>query len=135
MPLCLKYVNPRKVNSARLTKALTFYKKPEATQLLRRTSLAMRLTGVMTVIASTNDTEDVEPMIVRVCKGEFHALLQERWESIVGAIHGDASLHIGATMSVLIATEADLILRLAPNLGYPNQVCFLCKRSQSQISS
>ena len=85
----------------------------------------------MTVMASTHDTEDVEPMIVRVCKGEMHALLQQRKESSMGAMHGDASLDIAATITLLFATEADLILRLAPNQGYPNKVCFLCKRSQS----
>ena len=127
----LKSVNPRKVNQARLRKVQTFFQKTESAPLLRRTSLALRLTGVMTVMASTHDTEDVEPMIVRVCKGEMHALLQQRKESIVGAMHGDASLDIAATITLLFATEADLILRLAPNQGYPNKVCFLCKRSQS----
>ena len=82
-------------------------------------------------MANTNDKEDKEPMLVRVCKGEMHALLHQRRESIVGAMHGDASLDIPATITVLFATEADLFLRLGPNQGYPNKLCLLCKRSQS----
>ena len=131
----LQSVKPRKVNQGRLRNVVMFFKNTESAQLLRRTSLALNLTAVITVMASTHDTANVEPMIVRVCKGEMHALLQKRKESIVGAMHGDASLDIAATITVLFATEADLILRLAPNQCYPNRLCFLCKRSQPLISS
>ena len=103
----LRGINPRERNRNRVTKVSAFLKDPGSMQYLRRTSLALNLTShVQNVCAQLRD--DVEPLLVRLAKGEVHDIVCNDLKRVLLALHLDASLDVNAAVALLFGTAIEL---------------------------
>ena len=122
-------VTPRERNLKRLTSVLGFMADSETPQYLRRTVLALRLTGhVHSVCAQLKPVSDTEePLLVRLAKGYVPEIVSADLAKLVGGLHRDPDLDCGACLSVLLAVALDLVARFRSYTCYPYAACFMCK--------
>ena len=122
----LRGINPRERNRNRVTKVRAFLKDPGSMQYLRRTSLALNLTShVQNVCAQLRD--DVEPLLVRLAKGEVHDIVCNDLKRVLLALHLDASLDVNAAVALLFGTAIELCLRFEQYRAWPYQAWTLCR--------
>lgn len=124
----LKTVKPRQENQKRLRRVSQFFAHVEAPQLLRRASLVLQLVGAVEAVASSKPNDGELPLAVSLAKGDWHDLVVERLQRLIGSIWKDPALAVGPAFSALLATAVDLILRLNVYRRYPFRMCLLCRR-------
>jgi hypothetical protein len=114
---------PRPQSQRRLKATHAFFDHPDCYQFLKRTSLALQLTGVLTDLTGkgtgikVSGPSELVPPVVRLCKGEAHTLLQKSWSSIVGKLHSDKELDSGRTIGVLLGRAANMTRSVLIGIG------------------
>ena len=119
---------PREENQKRICRVLAFYRDPEAPQALRRASLVLQLTGVVEALTSSKPKEGEPPLAVALARGDGHRLVTDRMQYLFTHIQHDPVLEIGPAVTALLATAADLVLRLNTYLQWPFKIGFMCKK-------
>ena len=108
-----------------------FFSHREAPQELRRASLVLQLTGGVEALTAARSTKlehgGDEPVIVSLVKGKAQDIVVTRLRRILGAMHLDQTLELGAAACVLILTAADLIVRFSVFALYPFKLAHLCR--------
>jgi len=124
----LKTTKPRPANQKRLSSIQSFFGHPRAPQELRRASLVMQLSGGVEALTARNVKDGEDPVLVSLNKGAAHDVVSSRLEHILGLLHHDGSLELGATASSLLGTAIDIWLRFDIFLKFPFAVCRCCRK-------
>lgn len=126
--LRFKTLKPRQQGQTRLRCVLNFFRHACSPQLLRRVSLSMQLTGVVTSFTG-RVTGDVEvPMLVLLTQGEAQKLVEDKLADVLSSLCNDEDLEVGPAVSSLIATAVDLLVRFRQYQEYPCRLAMSCQR-------
>ena len=118
---------PREGNQKRITAVQKFFADPNAGQLLRRSSLALQLSGGLEALTCKKPKQGERPTIVGLVEGAADDLVQTRLRRLFGAMPGDSTLELGPAMGVLLGAAADLLVRFAAFKLYPFKICELSR--------
>jgi hypothetical protein len=101
----------REKNMKRLSNVLNFMACDDTPQFLRRTALVLSIPAhVNNVCGQLKDTAD--PLIVKLAKGKVLDIVSGDLAHLIGSMHLDAELDVGACLSAAIAASMDLVVRL-----------------------
>ena len=67
------------------------------------------------------------PAVVGLARGEVHAIVVQRLQRIISALHLDPHLDLASAMGVLMACASDLLLRLDIYVRFPFLLCLMCR--------
>lgn len=116
----------RERSRKRVVKVLAFARAPGVSQYLRRTVLALRLTGhAMGLCAQLGS--DQEPLLVRLAKGTVSDVVAADLGRLLGDLHLDPGLDYAACVALLMATVMELFLRFREYSKWPYAAWALCK--------
>ena len=118
----------REITQKRLKNVHSFFKKWSASQALRRASLILQLTGGVEGFVSAEPKEGAPPTVAAILQGQAHAIVNERLQRLLGAMHHDPDLDLAAATGALLATGVDLILRLNEYKKFPYKFCTMCRK-------
>lgn len=96
---------------------LGFFRSAEAGQYLRRTSLALQLTGH--ALSICGQLRDEQPLLVKLAQGVVGAAVSSDLNRLLRQLHLDPDLDQGAAVAVLLAEAMDLCLRFGEYLAWP----------------
>jgi hypothetical protein len=110
LPAKINQARLREENMKRLSSALNFMAGDDAPQFLRRTALVLSIPAhVSNVCGQLKDTGD--PLIVKLAKGTVLDIVSGDLARLIGSLHLDAELDVGACLSAAIAASMDLVVR------------------------
>jgi hypothetical protein len=129
MPELLRFrkAHPRDRSRLRVDKVLAFVKAEATPQFLRRTALALQLVGHVNRICGQLGS-DPEPLLVRLAKGAVERVVVSDLARIIGDLHLDPGLDVGACLAVLLATAMDLLCRFRHYAEWPYAAWALCRK-------
>ena len=105
-------IQPREQSQQRIQQVLGFMRAPNTPQVLRRSCLALRLTGAITSFTARKDT--AVPMLVQLAQGQGHELVGQSSRGALGSLRRDGGLDVAAATGALLATAMGLHARLGP---------------------
>ena len=102
-----------------------FFSNPVAGQELRQASLVLQFTGGEAFM-SAKPEEGAPPKAVALLMRKAHRIADERLQRLLGALHSDPDLNLGAATGALLATAGDLLARLDAYLLCPHRFASMC---------
>ena len=129
VPKCFRVLStkPREENKKRIALVQGFFAHPEASQVLRRSSLILQLTGGVEALTATTPRAGEDPVLVSLVKGAVDDVVTTRLQRLFGAVHRDLVLDWGAAAGVLLATAADIVVRFRCFRSYPFKLARMCR--------
>ena len=120
----LPYVVPRDHNKKRLDKIHAFWAHHETPQYLRRTSVSLQLTAHVNNLCAKLHGVD-EPAIVSLARGRVRDVTATAFSAMMGKLHLDPELDVGACLATLLATAVETLIRFAHYEEYPYKCALL----------
>ena len=77
---------------------------------------------------SEKPKEGKPPPVVSIQQDVAHKILEKRLQHLLGLLHVDADLKLGAATGALLGTAADLTIRLKQYMDYPYKVVTMCRK-------
>ena len=111
-----------------MQRVLAFFKHSEATQCLRRTALCFQLTGGVEALVTASRKPTEPPIAVRLVKGAADHVVRDRLSRLLGAMPLDPSLELAAATGAVLATGADLVIRMGQFKEHPSRVVNMSMR-------
>jgi hypothetical protein len=111
----------------RVEKVVAFLTAAGTPSYLRRTSLALQMVQHIASICAQLGKPD-EPLLVRLAKGVAERAMSDDFGRLLGLVHLDPQLDVGATIALLLATGAELAMRFRPYSAWPFAAWRLCAR-------
>ena len=90
--------------------------------------MCLQLTGAVISLTGGKDAPGDLPLVVRLCRGEAHAVAQARLRDVLANVGADPGLDVGAAIGALLATAVDLVVRFDQYRAYPWRLVELCRR-------
>ena len=113
-------------NKRRLEKVRAFMTAEQTPQYLRRTSLAMQLTSHVHGICAQSLGRGNLPVLVTLAQGRVREAVQLDLGRILANLWFDPVLDTLATVGLLVATAAELVVRFQQYEAYPYLLSRLC---------
>jgi len=118
---------PNERNGKRSAKVNAVLSHQATPQYLRRTALALQLTGHVNGLCGQLHCDE-GPLLVRLAGGVVGRNLDEDLRRLLARLHLDPSLDVGACVSTLLAVAMDLTLRFRQYMAWPYAAYKLCVR-------
>ena len=77
---------------------------------------------------SAKPEEGAPPKVVALQLRRAHHIVDRRLQRLLGALHSDPDLNLGAATGALLASAGDLLARLDAYLLYPHRCFSMCRR-------
>ena len=137
---------PRPRSKARLQAVSGFIREETTPQYLKRTSLCFQVLDHVERWSESKHRRQrdqdksvpdgslerpQEPLLVRVAKGEVESLVSEDTSRLISLLHLDSELDVGACVTQLLATAADLLVRFRAFQVYPFLLYKICRTFHS----
>ena len=122
-----------KETQLRLKRVHAFLRLPGTLQYLKRTSLALQLTGHSHSICAKLDPNSL-PVLVQLSRGRVRDdVLRDFWR-VASALDRDDVLDAPVAMTLLIGVAIDTLVRFKQYEGYPYLLHALCKEYNPEYS-
>ena len=90
--------------------------------------MVLQLSGGVEALTASIPKEGELPLAVSLAKGAVHEIVVNRLRRLLAIMSSDAVLELGPTTGRLLATAADLKLRIEVFTKYPFSLCFLYRQ-------
>ena len=121
-------MKPQARTEGRMKKVRRFFAKIGVSQHLRATSLAHQIVGKIMELSAKTRTSEETPTIVQLAHGTVDSLVSTELSRIIGKLWMDQELDVSQTMTILLGTAGQLMMRFTVFKEYPFKMCFVCKR-------